>query len=138
MKSRIICHAFLIIAGLTCSYAMAAEVLPSNEWRQGWDRKVIDSYSQGCTDSFIDDTNQARTQGGMGTLAAAELTPFKTAVQSMCTCITERLATSGSYADVKANYNQRMVELLREANAGGQCSRPVSDAFTMVRALVKR
>jgi hypothetical protein len=129
-----------LITGIAfaCSVAIAGETQQPGDWKQGWDRQVIESYSQGCTDSFVDETNRARVSNRMNTLTATELRPFRNAVQSMCSCITERLATTGSYAEVKANQAQRMGELLREANAGGQCNRPVSDAFTLVRTLVKR
>jgi hypothetical protein len=121
---------------LACATSLAADVAPTN-WKQGWDVNAIETYSRACTESFIADTDRARTSNKMAALTALELKRFRDAVQPMCRCLTVRLATTGSYADVQLNRTQRLQQLVGEANAGGQCSREVSEGFALLRSFLK-
>lgn len=128
----------LLIASmaLACAKSLAADVALTN-WKQGWDANVVQTYSRACTDGFIADTDHARTSNKMATLTALELKRFRDTVQPMCKCLTVRLATTGSYADVQLNRTQRLQQLVSEANAGGQCSREVSEGFALLRSFLK-
>lgn len=120
-----------------CTAASAAETSTPVEWKPGWNAQVIESYARGCTSGFVDDTRRLRSQNKMAALTGAELTSLRDAAQPMCKCITERLATIGSYEEVQAHYTEHLLKLVHEANAGGPCSRPVSEGFAVMRALLE-
>lgn len=128
----------LLIASmaLACATPLAADVEPKN-WKQGWDANVVETYSRACTESFVADTDHARTSNKMAPLTALELKRFRDAVQPMCKCLTAGLATTGSYADVQLNRTQRLQQLVSEANAGGQCSGEVSEGFALLHSFLK-
>lgn len=129
----------LLIAStfLACATASATDHKEAAKWKQGWDANVIETYSNACTESFIADTNRTRTGNKMPALATLEAKRFRDAVQPMCWCLTERLAATGSYADVQLNRTQRLQQLVGEANAGGSCSREVSEGFALLRSILK-